>query len=170
MVGEAIAPIRSGMDDNSNKTALLGSTMASAHLSTRREPRYQLHFEIEVCGIGPSGQPFRLRTSTLDVSEWGCRFVLPSRMENNAVITVQTVKDENGQAVTCPVVMFQVVRVLEFVRRFEVAAWKLAPENVWPTKLPSAPPDKRDGSAEKMRKDPLDPQSCEPNDDGRQRS
>lgn len=144
------------MNDESDKTALLGSTMASAHLSTRREPRYQLHFEIEVCGISPTGQPFRLRTTTLDVSEWGCRFVLPSRMENNAVLTVQTVRDENGKDVDCPTVMFQVVRVLEFIGRFEIAAWKLAPENVWPMKLPSAPPDKRDGSAEKLRKDPSD--------------
>jgi hypothetical protein len=144
------------MDDKSDKTALLGATMASAHLSTRREPRYQLHFEIEVCGIGPTGQPFRLRTTTLDVSEWGCRFALPSRMESNAVITLQTIRDENGQEVDCPTVMFQVVRVLEFIGRFEIAAWKLAPESVWPIKLPSAPPDKRDGSAEKMRKDSSD--------------
>jgi hypothetical protein len=144
------------MANPSDKTALLGATMASAHLSTRREPRYQLHFEIEVCGIEPSGAPFRLRTTTLDVSEWGCRFALPSRMENNAVITVQTVKDENGHDVSCPTVMFQVVRVLEFIGRFEIAAWKLAPENVWPMKLPTAPPDKRDGSAEKLRKDSTD--------------
>jgi hypothetical protein len=144
------------MDDNSDKTALLASTMASVHLSTRREPRYQLHFEIEVCGIGPAGEPFRLRTTTLDVSEWGCRFALPSRMENNAVITVQTVRDQNGQEVDCPTVMFQVVRVLEFIGRFEIAAWKLAPEKVWPMELPSAPPDKRDGSVDKLRKDVSD--------------
>jgi hypothetical protein len=141
------------MDDKSDNTGLLASTMASVHLSTRREPRYQLHFEIEVCGIGPNGHPFRLRTTTLDVSEWGCRFALPSRMETNAVITVQTVRDESGREVSCPTVMFQIVRVLEFIGRFEIAAWKLAPENVWPMKLPAAPPEKRDGSAEKMRKD-----------------
>jgi hypothetical protein len=140
------------MNDTSEKPALLASTMASAHLSTRREPRYQMHFEIEVCGIGTDTQPFRLRTLTLDVSEWGCRFALTSRMDKNAVFTVQVVRDEQGHQVKCPTVIFQMVRMLEFKGRFEIAAWKLAPEKVWPVDFPAASPEQPNEESENLRK------------------
>jgi len=135
------------------KHGLLADTMATGHLQMRREPRFQLRFEIEVCGFGPDSQPFRIRTFTLDVSDWGCRFEMPFGMVPNSVFTVQALKDDKRQEVKCAPVMFQVVRAVELKGRWEVAAWKIAPEKVWPVELPSAPPEDPDEEAARMRKD-----------------
>jgi hypothetical protein len=141
------------MTTKTEKHALPAETMASGHLSTRREPRFPLRFEIEVCGFGPDSTPFRIRTFTMDVSEWGCRFEMPVRIEANSVFTIQALSDDQRRAANCAPVMFQGVRVLEFKGRWEVAAWKLAPEKVWPVELPVAPPEGPDEPVTRLRKD-----------------
>lgn len=141
------------MTSKTTKHSLLADTMATGHLQTRREPRFQLRFEIEVCGFGPDSQPFRIRTFTLDVSEWGCRFEMAFRMEDNCVFTIQVLKDDKRQEVKCAPVMFQVVRAMEFKGRWEVAAWKIAPEKVWPVELPAAAPEDPGEESARMRQD-----------------
>ena len=135
------------------KHGLLAETMATGHLQTRREPRFRLRFEIEICGFGPDSQPFRVRTFTLDVSEWGCRFEMPFRMEPNSVFSLQALKDDQGQQANCAAVTFQVVRAVEFKSRWEVAAWKIAADKVWPVELPAAPPEEPSETTARMRHD-----------------
>ncbi|HUI39032.1 MAG TPA: hypothetical protein VLY22_00255, partial [Candidatus Nitrosotalea sp.] len=89
------------MPSDTVKHALPAAMMATEHANTRREPRFQLRFSIEVCGFGPDSQPFRVRTITLDVSEWGCRFEMPFRMDANCVFTLQALSDDAGNPAKC---------------------------------------------------------------------
>lgn len=139
------------MVSKTDKPALLAETMASGHLQTRREPRFLIRLEIEVCGVSPDSQPFRVRTFTMDISEWGCRFEMPFGIQRNSIFTVQALKDDKGEPAECTPVMFQAVRTLEFRDHWEIAAWKMAAEKVWPVELPSAPPEDG-GAATAMRK------------------
>jgi hypothetical protein len=139
------------MAPKTDKHALLDGTMASGHLKARREPRFPMRLEIEVCGFGPDSRPFRVRTFTLDISEWGCRFEMPFRIEPNCVFTIRAPKDDKGQPASSSAVMFQAVRALESKGRWEIAAWKIAPEKVWPVEIPSGLPEEP-GEAAGMRK------------------
>ena len=108
-------------------------------MHARREPRFALKFDIEVRGIGKDMQPFCVRTATADVSEWGCRFEMPIGLETDSIFTLQVLnREEKSGAVTAPV-MFQVVRVWESKESWQIAAWKMGPEKVWPVDLPKAP-------------------------------
>jgi hypothetical protein len=139
------------MSSKSDKHALLDETMASGHLHARREPRIPMRLEIEVCGFSSDSNPFRVRTFTLDISDWGCRFEMPFRLDPNSIFTVQALKDDKGEPVETAPVMFQSVRALEFRDHWEIAAWKMAPDKVWPVDIPSAPPEDP-GEAAGMRK------------------
>jgi len=130
--------------------------MASEHMQSRREPRYPLRFEIEVCGIGKDMQPFRVRTATLDVSEWGCRFNMSISLEADSIVTLQALSNEAGGKSSTAPVMFQVVRVLESKGCWEIAAWKMGPEKVWPVELPEAPVDDHEEEAARTLRDDTD--------------
>ncbi len=127
--------------------------MASEHMQSRREPRYPLRFEIEVCGIGKDMQPFRVRTATLDVSEWGCRFNMSISLEADSIVTLQALSNEAGGKSSTAPVMFQVVRVGQSKDCWEVAVWKMGPDKVWPVELPGAPVDDHEEEAARARRD-----------------
>lgn len=141
------------MPSETIKHGLADATMATGHAHARREPRFELTFEVELCGFGPDSQSFKTRTSTLDVSEWGCRFEVPFRMEPNSVFTLQCLTDDKGSPADCAPVMFQVVRATQSGRGWGIAAWKIASEKVWPVDLPIAAPEDPDERTVGMRRD-----------------
>ncbi len=127
--------------------------MASEHAQSRREPRFPLKFEIEVCGIGEDLQPFRVRTATSDVSEWGCRFQMPIGLEPDSIVTLQALSNEEEREASKAPVMFQVVRVGKSKDCWEIAAWKMGPEKVWPVELPEVLGDDHEEEAARKRRD-----------------
>jgi hypothetical protein len=135
------------------KRGLPAAVMASEHSQSRREPRFPLKFEIEVCGIGNDLQPFRVRTATMDVSEWGCRFGMPIHLEADSIVTLRTLTNEEEQQSSRPPVMFQIVRVWESKDGWEIAAWKMGPEKVWPVDLPETPADDHEEETARTRRD-----------------
>jgi PilZ domain len=143
------------MSPNSNKPALDAATMASGHLHARREPRFELRFDIEVRGIGNDMQPFCVRTATADVSEWGCRFEMPINLEPDSIVTLQVFGTDGKPEANAPPVMFQVVRVWESKGGWQIAAWKMGPEKAWPVELPKAALDQdEEGVARSHRDEP----------------
>jgi hypothetical protein len=141
------------MSPHSNKGSLDAETMASGHMHARREPRFALKFEIEVRGIGKDMQPFCVRTATADVSEWGCRFEMPISLEPDSIFTLKVLDKEEKSGTDTAAVMFQVVRVWESKDSWQIAAWKMGPEKVWPVELPKAPENGGEEGAVRARRD-----------------
>jgi hypothetical protein len=112
------------------------SAMASAHLSERREARYKISFGIEVHGIDPNGHPFVEKTSTIDVSEWGCAFLSSVKMREDAVISLNVVSTQDGRVFQGQEqAFFQVVRVEARNERWFIGAWKIEGKDLWCTNL-----------------------------------
>ncbi len=65
--------------------------MASAHHQERREARYEVPIEVEISGLDRTGQVFRERTFTKDVSEWGCGFIVVGGIKVDDIVAVSLV-------------------------------------------------------------------------------
>jgi hypothetical protein len=63
--------------------------MASAHLSERREMRYEVPIEIEISGLDRKGLVFHERTLTRNVSEWGCGFTTLVELKVDDIIALR---------------------------------------------------------------------------------
>ena len=112
------------------------TSMASGHLSERREARYAISFAIEVSGLGRDGEPFHLKTSTLNVSEWGCGFLSPRELRPDDMILVRRVSPEPQPANHIPPeAYFQVVRAERKGAGWLIGAWKMDGQDVWGEEL-----------------------------------
>ena len=73
----------------------------------RRESRVARSLPIGVSGFDGSGQFFTERTSTVDVSNVGCRFGVGVGLGKGSVISIRVIREENGLEVNSPPVMFR---------------------------------------------------------------
>jgi hypothetical protein len=125
------------------------TSMASAHISERREVRYEITCAIEVSGIGGNGQVFHERTVTQNVSEWGCAFEtkLPLQVEDMVAIRLisECRTDSTKQA------LFQVVRAEQEGSRRMIGAWRVGGQDLWEGLTDGA---KAIGGARETRKEP----------------
>jgi hypothetical protein len=120
--------------------------MASAHLSERREVRYEVPIEIEISGVDGNGQVFHERTFTRDVSDWGCGFTTTAELKVDDIFVVSIVDSGEAGAAPGPKSMFQVVRVAREGAGWLIGAWKMNRENFWGAALEKA--SAREGSGE----------------------
>jgi hypothetical protein len=122
-VGE-IMPTQGQTDANAQ-------TMASAHAQERRESRYVVAFPIEVSGIR-DGEPFREKTFTQNVSEWGIGFRLSFELKREDLVSIKVLDDASGESRHS---LYQVTRATEQLGFWVMGAWKLGSEDMWGVEL-----------------------------------
>jgi len=105
-------------------------------LERRRSKRIPMSFHIEVSGIDCSGQLFRDRVFTLDVSDGGCQFELAREIEAKTPISIQVLDRDGAPAFESKPLLFEVVRVeISKVGRI-VGAIQLQAANIWHMTFP----------------------------------
>jgi hypothetical protein len=109
--------------------------MASAHLEERREQRYTVPIAIEVSGIDRSGEVFRERTFTSNISEWGCGFLLSVELKADEMIALGVTSKLPEKPAQARQSLFQVRHVERHEGGWLVGAWKMDSEDVWGAKL-----------------------------------
>jgi hypothetical protein len=119
-----------GMPEQPNDRKLRDLHMASIHLQERREVRYAVAIDIEVSGIDQDGEAFHERTTTRNVSEWGCGFLLSVELKPDDIVALRIASSKNEFAGR-PQSLFQVLRVMPEEGRWLVGAWKVDEGNVW---------------------------------------
>lgn len=75
----------------------------------RREWRESRRVPVEVSGRDARGRFFTERTSTFDVSDCGCSFLLNAELEENSAVSVRVIRRRNGVVGNDPSVLFRVV-------------------------------------------------------------
>ena len=130
--------------------------LASAHLQERREARREARIEIEVDGTDGSGNIFRERTFTRNISEWGCQFTVSTELEAGIIVVVQVLDTETGKPARQG--MFQVMRVEREGDRLVVGAWKLDSGNIWGASIEEPGKSDESGPAARRRKNEEDEQ------------
>ncbi len=106
-------------------------TMASAHAQERREARYVVAFPIEVSGIF-DGEPFREKTFTQNVSEWGIGFRLSFELKREDLVSIKVLDGSSGESRHS---LYQVTRATEQLGQWVTGAWKLGAEDMWGAEL-----------------------------------
>jgi hypothetical protein len=102
--------------------------MASADLQERRETRHDVPLQFDVTDIR-NGEVFHSRTTTRNVSDWGCSFVTPFELKTEDIVAVRIVS-ESSDAAAVTQSMFQVVRIIKEPEGWLVGAWKLDGKNL----------------------------------------
>ncbi len=105
--------------------------MASAHLSERREMRYEVPIEIEISGLDRKGLVFHERTLTRNVSEWGCGFTTLVELKVDDIIALRVSCPDMEESLPPQRSLFQVVRVTPDANGWLVGAWKMDRGNIW---------------------------------------
>jgi hypothetical protein len=113
------------------QTDASAQTMASAHARQRRESRYEVAFPIEVSGIR-DGEPFRERTFTRNVSEWGIGFRLSFELKREDLVSIKVLDGRSGEPRHS---LYQVTRASEQLGHWVMGAWKLGAEDMWGAEL-----------------------------------
>jgi hypothetical protein len=119
------------MSRRTNDEKVSDLLMASTHQRERREVRYALAIAIFVSGIDRQGRAFHERTSTTNVSAWGCGFRISVELDIDDIVALQASPIENGGAATTRQSLFQIVRVNREADGWTVGAWKVDSENFW---------------------------------------
>jgi hypothetical protein len=105
---------------------------SAARVERRREPRFPLHFPIEVSGFDFRRQFFLERTLTLDVSNSGCKFCVHAQVEDHSAIAVRVLLHSRGEETDTRPMLFEVVRVERADSGCTLAAVKMQSGRVWP--------------------------------------
>jgi hypothetical protein len=112
------------------------TAMASAHLRERREARYSVSFEIELSWLDEAGRLFHEKTSTLNVSEWGCAFLSSLALSVDDIISVRRIISVGSPHQTpSRQAFFQVVRIEARPEGRLVGAWKMDDADFWGAEL-----------------------------------
>jgi hypothetical protein len=127
----------------SNKMELQHSnfldTFVEAPPERRREWRESRSVPVEVSGFDARGRFFTERTSTLDVSESGCCFLLNVEVDERSAVSVRVVRRRNGLMFDDPPVLFRVIRAGQSHPgwpKWTVAGEKLQPVQLWAVGFP----------------------------------
>jgi hypothetical protein len=105
--------------------------MASAHQEVRYDARYEVPIEIEVSGIDQSGEVFRERTFTKNVSEWGCAFALSVELTEGNIVSICAGTPNAAEITPARQSLFQIVRVTRVKGGWAVGAWKMDSSDLW---------------------------------------
>lgn len=130
---------------DANKLLTFGIGIA-APPERRLEWRESRRVSIEVSGFDTRGRFFTERTSTLDVSDSGCSFLLNAEVEKNKAVSVRVVRRRNGLVLDDPPVLFRVIwtRFIYPGRpKWTVAGAKLQPVKLWTVGFPVEREDTR---------------------------
>jgi hypothetical protein len=109
--------------------------IATASLAVRYEARYEISIEIEVNGISRSGEVFHERSVTMDVSEWGCAFLLSVELNEDDIVSLCVIPKDGAENGPAEQAAFQVVRVRPVEKRWLIGAWKMESKDLWGAEL-----------------------------------
>jgi hypothetical protein len=81
------------MDDRSVRlqTELASDPSVQSYSPERREPRYPLSIDLEVTGTDSDGRRFCERTRTVEVSNWGCLFLISVAVPTASMVTLHVI-------------------------------------------------------------------------------
>lgn len=102
-----------------------------ANRDRRREPRLSLSVPIEVTGFDTDAHFFRELTTTIDISESGCCFVLQREVPRGCIVAVKVMLKEYAKDNFARPFLYQIARAVEDQNRWLVGAAKLQPESIW---------------------------------------
>jgi hypothetical protein len=139
------------MSQQKTEDKLTDQSMASVHMKERREVRYDISLGIEVSGIGQDGQAFHEHTVTIDVSEWGCGFLVSTELKVDDMIAIRMSSPDQEGASSRPQCLYQVLRVKSEGTRWLVGAWKMGGSDIWGSDLPKTA--KSEGLGQEARKE-----------------
>lgn len=103
----------------------------------RRCKRLALTYQIEVSGFDRTGQLFRDRVTTLDVSEQGCKFSLSHEIECGDVVAIRLAERNGSRRDNRKPLLFEIIWVEPNPCGWIIGAAKLQPENIWHIAFPS---------------------------------
>lgn len=103
----------------------------SAVRDKRGEPRAHLKVRIEVSGFNRYGRYFSEKTSTVDVSDGGCRFDLRTEVDEKSVIAIRLIEIKYGRELNTRPWLFQINWLQAQPRGWTLGASKLQPGRVW---------------------------------------
>jgi hypothetical protein len=115
---------------------------AAAPPERRREWRESRRVPVEVSGFDARGRFFTERTSTHDVSDSGCSFLLNAELEENSAVSIRVVRRRNGMMHDDPPVLFRVAWTKQTHPgwpKWTVAGEKMQPVQLWAVGFPVAP-------------------------------
>lgn len=110
----------------------------------RREWRESRRVPVEVSGRDVRGCFFTERTSTFDVSDSGCSFLLNAELEENSAVSVRVIRRRNGMKHDDPPVLFRVAWTRQTHPgwpKWTVAGEKMQPVQLWTVGFPVEPDD-----------------------------
>jgi hypothetical protein len=110
----------------------------------RREWREYRRIPVEVSGFDARGRFFTERTSTFDVSNSGCSFLLNYELEESSAVSVRVIRRRNGTAHNDPPVLFRVTWTRQTHPgwpKWTVAGEKMQPVEPWTVGFPAGPDD-----------------------------
>jgi PilZ domain len=105
----------------------------------RREWRESRRVPVEVSGFDARGRFFTERTSTLDVSDSGCCFLVSAELEENSAVSIRVVRRRNGMMHDDPPVLFRIAWTRQTHPgwpKWTVAGEKLQPVQLWTVGFP----------------------------------
>lgn len=108
----------------------------------RREWRESRRVPVEVSGFDVRGRFFTERTSTVDVSDSGCRFLLNAELEKNSAVSIRVIRRRNGMMHDDPPVLFRIAWVTQTHPgwpKWTVAGAKMQPVQLWTVGFPVEP-------------------------------
>jgi len=110
----------------------------------RREWRESRRVPVEVSGFDARGCFFTERTSTFDVSDSGCSFLLNAELEESSAVSVRVLRRRNGVTHDDPPVLFRVAWTRQTHPgwpKWTVAGEKMQPVQLWTVGFPVEPDD-----------------------------
>lgn len=108
----------------------------------RREWRESRRVPVEVSGFDARGRFFTERTSTFDVSDSGCSFLLNAELEESSAVSVRVIRRRNGLTHDDPPVLFRVAWTRQTHPgwpKWTVAGEKMQPVELWAVGFPAEP-------------------------------
>lgn len=107
----------------------------------RKGKRLSLNFPVEVSGFDRTGRMFCERTTTLDISEAGCRFQLQTPLEREDVVAIKLLSPRSNRHAAKPT-LFRIIWVAREAEGWAVGALKLQQDNPWHVTFPPSNPKK----------------------------
>jgi hypothetical protein len=113
----------------------LGFHEPAGRLEDRRDARFEVPIEIEVTGFDQNNQVFHELTSTENVSEWGCAFLLSAELKPDDIVSLRVTSAEAAEFEASHQSPFQIMRVRREKDRWLVGAYKVDNGAIWGVNL-----------------------------------
>lgn len=118
------------------KTTDVGRLKEATASERRGNRRVVLAFQIEVSGKDRGGIAFQDETTTIDISEDGCRFPSERKLHVGDHLSLGLVNTEFARSTGQKTQLFEVVWVESGRSGWTIGVKKLESQNIWPMTFP----------------------------------